>query len=460
MEQGMESEPQIRIRELERQLVEALGRIDELAAENRQLRDQLEQAQKEAARQAAPFRRSQNKKVPPEERKRPGRKAGHPGVNRRTPEHIDQTVTAPLGGCPQCHGPLQDVAERVQYVEEIPVVRPTVTKIITYTGHCPCCGNVESTHPLQTGRGSHASAVHLGPRAIALAALLNKHHGVTMRKTCRILKDGFGLMLSPGGLSQALDRLADRCDADYQQLLQDVRAGPAAYVDETSWWVGGPGQWLHVFANASTTFYRVEASRGSEVVNQTLTSYYKGVLVSDCLNIYDKGTPIARKHKCIGHHQKKIREQLNSPGLDDPTYLQKWKKLFESVCTLTSVKGSLPPERLMAAHANFTAQADALLAQPVTQEQDCHIQNRLAKQRDYLFTCLTDSAVEATNNRAERALRPAVIARKVSCGNKTERGKTTWERLASLTTTFLQRGKDILAFFTGRATIADTETER
>jgi transposase len=431
-----------------------------LAAENRQLRDQLEQVQREAARQAAPFRRPENKKVPSEERKRPGRKAGHPGVNRRTPEHIDQTVTVPLGGCPQCHGALQDVAERVQYVEEIPVVRPTVTKIITYTGHCPCCGNVESTHPLQTGRGSYASAVHLGPRAIALAALLNKHHGVTMRKTCRILKDGFGLMLSPGGLSQALDRLADRCDADYQQLLQDVRAGPAAYVDETSWWVGGPGQWLHVFANADTTLYRVESSRGSEVVNETLTPDYQGVLVSDCLNIYDKGTPIARKHKCIGHHQKKIREQLNSPGLSDSTYLQKWKKLFELVCTLTSVKASLPPERLMAAHANFTARADALLAQPLTQEQDCHIQNRLAKQRDYLFTCLTDPAVEATNNRAERALRPAVIARKVSCGNKTERGKTTWERLASLTTTFLQRGKDILAFFTGRATIAVTETER
>lgn len=203
----MESDSQIqfRISELERELAEALKRIGELIAENQQ-----------------------TKKVPPEKHKRPGRKVGHPGVNRRLPEHIDETVTVPLAGCPQCHGELQDVAERVQYVEEIPVVRPTVTKAITYTGHCPCCGDVESTHPLRSGRGSHASAVHLGPHAIALAALLNKHHGVTMRKTCRILKDGFGLKLTPGGLSQALDRLADRCNADYQQLLEDVRAGPAA----------------------------------------------------------------------------------------------------------------------------------------------------------------------------------------------------------------------------------------
>jgi hypothetical protein len=453
----METDPQQRIPELERQLADALQRIDELAAENRQLRDQLEHAQKEAARQAAPFRRPENKKVSPEKRKRPGRKAGHPGVNRPVPEHIDETVTAPLAGCPQCHGPLQDVAERVQYIEEIPVVRPTVTKLITYTGYCPCCGDVESTHPLQTGRGSHASATHLGPRAIALATVLNKHHGVTMRKTCRILKDGFGLKLSPGGLSQTLDRLADRCDTDYQQLLQDVRAGPAVYVDETSWWVGGPGRWLHVFANVQTTFYRVEASRGSEVVNQTLTPDYPGVLVSDCLNIYDDGTPISRKHKCIAHHQKAIREQLNSPGLGDPTYLQEWKKLLKLACTLTSVKAVVSPERLVAAHGNLTQQAEALLAQPVTQPQDCRIQNRLAKQRDYLFTCLTDPAVEATNNRAERALRPAVIARKVSCGNKTERGKTTWERLVSLTTTFLQRGQDILDHLARRASLSDTK---
>jgi hypothetical protein len=334
-----------------------------------------------------------------------------------------------------------------------------VTKIITYTGRCPCCGEVESIHPLQTGRGSHASAVHLGPRALAFAALLNKHHGVTMRKTCRILKDGFGLKLSAGGLSQALDRLADRCEADYQQLFVDVRAGPATYVDETSWWVGGPGQWLHVFANADTTLYRVEASRGSEVVTETLntaTTTYAGVLVSDCLNIYD-AAPIARKHKCIAHHQKAIREQLNSPGLRDRTYLEKWKIVFELVCEVSQQKLKLSPDGLAFAYRFYTEKVEALLTQPVTQAEDVRIRNRLLKQRDHLLTCLQDTAVEATNNRAERGLRPAVIARKVSCGNRTERGKRTWERLASVATTWLQRGRDVLAHLTRRATLGNEE---
>ena len=71
------------------------------------------------------------------------------------------------------------------------------------------------------------------------------------------------------------------------------------------------------------------------------------------------------------------------------------------------------------------------------------VANRLRKGRQWLFTFLDHPGVEATNNRAERALRPAVIARKLSCGNKTERGKRTWEILASLAATCHQRGQDL-----------------
>lgn len=64
---------------------------------------------------------------------------------------------------------------------------------------------------------------------------------------------------------------------------------------------------------------------------------------------------------------------------------------------------------------------------------------RLRKRRRHLLTFLFHPEVEATNNRAERALRPAVIARKLSCGNKTPRGVRTWEILASLAATCEQR---------------------
>ena len=78
------------------------------------------------------------------------------------------------------------------------------------------------------------------------------------------------------------------------------------------------------------------------------------------------------------------------------------------------------------------------------------IRNRLSKQRPHLIGCLCDPSAEPTNNRAERSLRPAVIARKISCGNKTERGRIIWQILASLAATCIQRGEDLIDYITAR----------
>ena len=57
---------------------------------------------------------------------------------------------------------------------------------------------------------------------------------------------------------------------------------------------------------------------------------------------------------------------------------------------------------------------------------------RIAKQRPHLFTFLYHEKVPATNNLSERQLRPAVIQRKLSCGNKTEKGALTWKIIRSI----------------------------
>lgn len=439
------------VADLRKQVERLTARVEELTAENQQLREQLEQAKREGARQAAPFRRPDRKKIAPEKRKKPGRPEGHLGVNRPIPDHVDETISVPLDACPRCGGAVVNCVPLEQYIEEIPPVRPRVIKLVTCQGSCARCGMVASTHPLKTGNGALASQVHLGPRAVALAATLNKQHGLSMRKTCRVLQDLCGLKLSPGGLSQLLDRLADRLKEDYQSLFADLRAGPATYVDETSWWVGGPGHWLWVFTSPSTTLFQVEDNRAARVVSSVLTVNYSGVLVSDCLNIYDT-VPLERKHKCIAHHQKAIREQLDSPGLSDRTYLEAWRAFLRQVTTVWKVWNHLPSEQQAAARTNLARQRDELLDRELTQPQDLRIRNRLHKQQPFLLTCLDQpETVEPTNNRAERALRPAVIARKISCGNRTERGKETWQVLTSLLITWWQRGYQAIGQLTARA---------
>jgi hypothetical protein len=202
------------------------------------------------------------------------------------------------------------------------------------------------------------------------------------------------------------------------------------------------------------TVYRVDHSRAAKVVEDTLGEDFAGVLVSDCLSSYDPAT--YRKHKCIAHHLRAIEAAAKLAGQRDPTYLHQWKLLLKSVIVLHRLweQKVLTDEDIAAKRVALEAWIDQLLARPPSQGGDHRIRNRLAKQRPHLLGCLKDVRVEPTNNRAERSLRPAVIARKLSCGNKTERGRRSWEILASLGATYHQTGRDFIGFLADRAALA------
>jgi len=346
-----------RIQELEAENARLRQEVQRLTAEVAALRDRLEQLSREAHRQAAPFRRKDQDKKPPDQHNKPGRPAGHPPAHRPRPPSFDDEIEVLLEACPHCHGPVQDLQRREQFIEELPPIRPRVTRLVTYTGTCPQCGEVQSTHPMQVSTAVGAAGTHLGVRAVALAALLNKHLGLTTRTTCRVLKALGGLSITPGGLVQAMHRVADKTQDALADLVAGLRDQPSVHMDETSWWVGGPGWWLWVFTTPERTVFRVEEYR-----------------------------------------------------------------------------------------RNPEARADALRLPVRTDPVEERVANRLRKRRQWLFTFLDRPGVEATNNRAERALRPGVIARRRSCGNKTVRGKRTWEILASLAATCNQRGQDFVEF--------------
>jgi hypothetical protein len=427
-------------------LIERLEqRIAELESENARLRQRITELEQAAFRQAAPFRRRDPLKVDPAKRKRPGRAPGHPGSCRVAPPEIDETVDVPLSGCPRCGGPVGQVQRIEQIVEEIEPARPKATMVITYQAFCATCKNrVHSQHPLQTASSPGGSRVRIGPRALALAATLSKQFGLTTRTTCRVLKALCGLRLSPGGLTQALDRAARKTRPLYDGLATRIRQAKAVFADETSWYVGEPKWWLWVFTTPKETLYVVDKSRGSGVVHDVLGAKFDGMLVSDCLSSYDPSA--YHKHKCIAHHQRAIAEARASPEGRDSEYLKRWKLYFTVVNVLAKARAGMTGERFVEERARLDSALDQHLAEPVSNRAEARIRNRLEKQREHLLGCLHEPAAEPTNNRAERALRPAVIARKLSCGNKTIRGKTTWETLASLAATAHQEGRDFTSW--------------
>jgi transposase len=421
--------------------------VRELLDQNRQLQEKLEEQARAAARQAAPFRRRESRKVSDGTKKRPGRPKGHPGVHRAVPGPIDDHTEVPLTGCPHCGGPVAEVEPVEQFIEEIPPIRPRVTRLVTYRGVCPTCGAVHSSHPLQTSMATGAAKAQLGPRAHALAAALNKQFGLTMRKACRVLRLFAGLTLSPGGLAQAVQRTAAKVLPAFDSLVTEVRAAGAVFADETGWYVGTPGYWLWTFTTVDATVYHVDKSRGRQVVLDMLGEDFAGVLVSDCLASYE--TLPYRMHKCIAHHQKAIALARVRPDTVDPSYLGEWKLLFTMANALWKHRAGLGEEEFVRQRGCLEAWLDRLLSGPRTQPGDEAVRKRIGKRRGVVLGCLYDPAAEPTNNRAERSLRDVgVIARKVSCGNKTEAGKTAWERLTSLAVTCQQRGQEFVSWLT------------
>jgi hypothetical protein len=413
--------------------------IAKLKQQLEQAQERIEELERTAARQAAPFRRRESLKVA--EKKPPGRKAGHRGVRRARPPHIDEEVEVPLAACPQCGGAVHDRAPLTQYIEELPPVRPVVTRLTTWKGVCPRCGEVHSTHPLQVSRGQGAARVQLGPRAVAWATLLSKQFGIPMRKTCSILQRGFGLKLTAGGLAQMLHRVAAKLRPQYEALRERVRKSAANYMDETSWYVGDPHWVLWVCTAPQYTLYHVDPSHGGGVAEKLLGREYAGVLVTDCHGAYRRMT--CPQHKCIAHHLRALHKARGKNRRNTSRYLDAWQQLWQDVIELRGQREALPAETFAQRRAALEATWDQLLARPVTQPGDRYFWGRMRNVGAHHFGCLYYD-VEATNNRAERAIRPAVIARKVSCGNRTQRGASTWQTLVSLATTAQQCGREFL----------------
>jgi transposase len=433
-------------------------RIAELEARLAQMEQRLAEIEARMHRGAAPFARAESKRSPSP--KRPGRKGGHKGVFRRRPpdEEVNQRIEVTLEQCPHCGDRLAAETDQVieQTIIDIPPVRPEVTRLLTHRNVCRGCGqHVASSHPLQVSSACGAAGTHLEPRALALAASLNKGFGLTMRKTCAVLRDLLGMPLSPGGLSQTLARMAERLKGEDDALLKTLKGEPVLHADETSWWVGRSGFSLWVLTNQAGTCYRVVPSR-SRAAAEALIGDYKGVLVSDCLNIYDGLTPY--QHKCYAHHLKEIGKALDDPKARGSPYLQELRALLHGAMAVKAERACLPAAQVVRMRQALEANADRLLGAPRTTANagidaapvEEKVRQRLLKQRDHLFTFLDHEAVDATNNLAERQLRPAVISRKLSCGNKTERGAKTWEVLTSLAASCRQTSSSFVDFLIPR----------
>jgi transposase len=418
-----------------------------LRRENERLKEELEMARRRATRQAAPFSRG----LPKTDPARPGRK---PGIaygrraHRRPPPRVDVTHAAPLPSrCPDCGGTVQRRRVVSQYQEDLPVQRPVVHEFRVAIGQCrQCRRRVQGRHPLQTSDALGAAAVQLGPQAVALAVLLNKQCGLSLGRIVQLLRDRFGLAVTRGGLVHAVQRAARQAQPTYEALCAQVRGSPVVTPDETGWKVGGHPYWLWAFATPTTTTYAIEDGRGFAQAARMLGADYAGVLVRDGWAPYRQFTQAAHQ-TCLVHLLRRCRTMM----LDHPhhPFAPQVDRLLRAALATRArhAAGRLSDHGLAVARGTYVNRLSGLLTRRPSRLADARrFATHLHHEFDAVFSFLFDPTLDATNWRAEHALRPAVVTRKMcGGGNRTTRGAQTQQVLASILRTAQQRGLDSTA---------------
>lgn len=438
-----------RCRALERDKRRLERKLARLERENQRLQHALEHAQRAARRQAAPFSRGRPKTQPRKPGRRPGPAYG-PRARRPVPDHVDETIEVPLpGACPDCGGAVarEHVAE--QYQTDIPPVRPHVTLFRVHLGRCLRCGKpLRGRHPRQTSQALGAAAPHLGPRAVALAADLNKRLGLSYGKLVALYQVAFGLTVSRGGVCLALGRLARAAEPTYRGLIERVRQAPVVAPDETGWKVAGTLHWLWVFVTAEVTVYAIQPGRGFEQAAAILSAEFTGVLERDGWAPYRRFTQ-AEHQSCLAHLLRRSHELLEQAERGQARFPHAVRRILLAALDLRErfAADELSPHGLAVSRGRLEARLDQVLAGRITHPPNRRFAQHLARERPHLFTFLRRDDVEATNWRAEQAIRPAVVTRKVWGGNRSWAGARTQQILATVLRTCHQRGCDALALF-------------
>jgi transposase len=371
-------------------------------------------------------------------RKRPGARPGHQGVRRARPVKIDERKTHRLKCCPDCGGKLQRCQRsRTRIIEDIPeVIEPVVTEHTIHRDFCPKCKrHVEPVVPNAMPKAT------LGHQVIALTSWFHYGLGLTIDQIVDILGYHLQTKLTSGGLVDAWRRLAEVLGTWHEQIGEQARTSAYLHADETGWRVNGRTQWLWCFTNDRNCYYMIDRSRGSPALQKFFTDEFEGVLITDFWSAYESVCAEDRQY-CLVHllrELEKVDDQNDSPEWQ--AFAKKLRRLLRDGIRLRK-QDDFAPDKYRGRIDRLNKRLAALAAEEHVDGDARRLTKRLRKHAEYIFTFLDYNDVRFENNFAERQIRPAVILRKNSQSNRSDRGAASQAVLMSVYRTLRLRGLD------------------
>ena len=381
------------------------------------------------------------------------RRGGQPGrtgkSRKRLPaEQVDNIVDCRPVPCP-CGGELtlDDQPHSRHQVWEIPPVVPMVTEYRVLAGRCRRCQQaVIGELPVEARGGM------LGPRAMALVAVLTGVYRLSKRAVVSAFEAMFGMELSVGTVSNTEHRVSDALAAPVEQVQAYVREQPVAHADETGWKLGPTRQrgWLWTCVTTAAVVFMLRASRAAAVAKELLGQDFGGIVVADRYSGYG-WIPISQRQICWAHLKRDFQKIADRPGDSEvlgslllywvPEAFKVWHEFL---------RGDMSRAELRVAMESAREAVRELLTLGVESptSKTANTCRRILKVEAALWTFVEVEGVEPTNNDAERAIRPAVMWRKTSFGTDSDRGARFVERILTTAATCERQGRHVVDFLT------------
>jgi hypothetical protein len=330
-----------------------------------------------------------------------------------------------------------------------------VTPYLVEVCICKKCGKtVRGQHPDIADDQVGASAHRFGPRARAAAHVVHYGIGVTVRKVPEVLRVLTGLEITQGAITQdALRQMAGPVGAEYQRLRDKVRDAEYVHTDDTGWRINGENAHLMAFETTgddAVTVFQIRDRHRNEEVRELVPADFDGVMTTDRGKSYDaEALRGVRQNKCVAHLKRNLSKARDAQHPGARSFTNRLVALIDEATALRCAYhgGEISKKRYLNRgrwilhdlddHLRLRPMADAANRRLL---EGLHVQNR----NGHLLRFLEDPQIEPTNNRAERALRPAVIARKVSQCSKTAGGAEAHAGFMSVLRTLRRRGGCLL----------------
>ena len=329
-------------------------------------------------------------------------------------------------------------------VWELPEIKPVVVEYRRHRLPCPCCRETTCAE-LPPGVPSGQS----GPRLTAFVGLLMACFRQSKRRTALFLETILNQPCSTGLTVKLQNIVTDALRPAYDGLCEQLPSQPVLNIDETPTKEGANKSWLWALVAPRFTVYRIRPNRAATILDELLTERFEGVVGCDRAKMYWR---LKRLQWCWAHLIRDFQalidtgppaaQQLGRDLLKQTKLLfQHWHRFRQKELTRVGLKRTLAPVR---------AEIERLLL--------CGLRGRHAKtagtcqellqHRSWLWMFLDHDSVEPTNNASERALRPAVIARKLSHGTQSAKGSRFIETLLSIIETCRQQSRNVFDFLT------------